>query len=453
MKNLKKYILGFVLMLISIPSIGQQTITVGYGETFESIANKYEITISDLLAANPGKNVCYAGMKIIIPQPSKSPVGDNNVSSPVIIYADSLLLVAKKLSSQGLYKKAIKIYDNLIDMNVRTPYAYAGRGECNFGLKKYKKAKADLNHAINSGKLVEIEKDWCEDALEDVEKAILAKRERRNAAWSKVGLAFAATAVAATAYVAASQTKTQNQSFQNPVPNQNPNLSRSDAAIAQTTAWEQQWRANNTAQLNQMSHNFVIQSKIQAEENSRQYMENLAKTRELIQSQAQMQTEFAFNKLNKWEEEFEKNAGRKPTEDEIDNYCQFNIPELYEARMQTKGMIGNYQPMTIDDNIITDKDKYKGKLTPEQYINSYRKWEHIAEKHFNSLTVLGGKYEDKNGNIKGYTGDTKSWGVTGISMNLRDAQREMRDIRLEAANYGVNIPISKWETVSPKVGY
>ena len=202
-----------------------------------------------------------------------------------------------------------------------------------------------------------------------------------------------------------------------------------------------------------MSHNFVIQSKIQAEENSRQYMENLAKTRELIQSQAQMQTEFAFNKLNKWEEEFEKNAGRKPTEDEIDNYCQFNIPELYEARMQTKGMIGNYQPMTIDDNIITDKDKYKGKLTPEQYINSYRKWEHIAEKHFNSLTVLGGKYEDKNGNIKGYTGDTKSWGVTGISMNLRDAQREMRDIRLEAANYGVNIPISKWETVSPKVGY
>ena len=203
-----------------------------------------------------------------------------------------------------------------------------------------------------------------------------------------------------------------------------------------------------------MSHNFVIQSKIQAEENSRQYMENLAKTRELIQSQAQMQTEFAFNKLNKWEEEFEKNAGRKPTEDEIDNYCKFNIPDLYEVRMQTKGMIGNYQPMTIDDNIITiDKDKYKGKLTPEQYINSYRKWEHIAEKHFNSLTVLGGKYEDKNGNIKGYTGDTKSWGVTGISMNLRDAQREMRDIRLEAANYGVNIPISKWETVSPKVGY
>ena len=453
MKNLKKYILGFVLMLISIPSIGQQTITVGYGETFESIANKYEITISDLLAANPGKNVCYAGMKIIIPQPSKSPVGDNNVSSPVIIYADSLLLVAKKLSSQGLYKKAIKIYDNLIDMNVRTPYAYAGRGECNFGLKKYKKAKADLNHAINSGKLVEIEKDWCEDALEDVEKAILAKRERRNAAWSKVGLAFAATAVAATAYVAASQTKTQNQSFQNSVPNQNPNLSRSDAAIAQTTAWEQQWRANNTAQLNQMSHNFVIQSKIQAEENSRQYMENLAKTRELIQSQAQMQTEFAFNKLNKWEEEFEKNAGRKPTEDEIDNYCKFNIPDLYEVRMQTKGMIGNYQPMTIDDNIITDKDKYKGKLTPEQYINSYRKWEQYAQNAVKNLTSGGYITKDDKGNIKGTSNYNyvNGIGYTGNQRSLSECQRNMKNIRLEAASYGVTIPISYWETAT--VGY
>lgn len=316
MKNLKKYILVFVLMLISIPSIGQQTITVGYGETFESIANKYEITIGDLLAANPGKNVCYAGMKIIIPRPSKSPVGDNDVSSPVIIYADSMLSVAKKLSSQGLYKKAIKIYENLIEMNVRTPYAYAGRGECNFGLKNYKKAKADLNHAINSGKLAEIEKDWCEDALEDVEKAILAKRERRKELWSNVGLPLVATAVAATAtaYVASEQRKMQNQSSQNPVPKQNSNLSQSDAAIAQTTAWEQQWRAQGTAQLNQITNQAMFQAQMTKERMDRAFKEEI-----------------------EWMSEFSKENGRQPTEYETDQWYAANYPDLLETRILARG--------------------------------------------------------------------------------------------------------------------
>ncbi len=337
-------------------------------------------------------------------------------------------------------------------MKVRTPYAYSGRGECYYNLKNYKSAKKDLLTAINSGQLAMIEKDWCEDALEDVEKELQAKRERRAKVWSNIGLTFAAAAaVTAATYAASEQAKMQNQRFQNPVPRTNPNLSQSDAAIAQTTAWEKQWRANNTAQLNQMTQNFLIQGKIQAEENSKQYVENMAKTRELIQSQARMQTEFAFKKLNKWEEEFEKNAGRKPTEDEIDNYCKFNIPELYEARMQTRGMTGNSQPITIGDDIITDdKNEYKGKLTPEQYKASYRKWEQYAQDAVKNLTFHGYVSKDKKGNMKGTSNHDYVNGLEYLSNQkmLHTAQHEMQKIRHEAEKYGVYIPQSSLETTN-----
>lgn len=374
MKNLKKYILGFVLMLISIPSIGQQTIIVGYGETFESIANKYDITISDLQAANSGKNVCYAGMKIIIPQPSKSPVGDNKVSSPVIIYADSLLLVAKKLSSQGLYKKAIKIYNNLIDMNVRTPYAYAGRGECNFCLKKYKKAKTDLNHAINSGKLAEIEKDWCEDALEDVEKAIVEKRERNNAIFSKIGLTFAATAaVAATAYVASEQAKMQNQYYQNSVSTSpvrsgegSSHLSNADRIIAQSNADIDSWRARSTVQLNQMTNQAMFHAQTTNERMNR-----------------------AFKEQIEWMGEFSKKNGRQPTEYETDQWYATNYPDLLETRILARGKM--YEESNGDDIKENEDSRTKTDYS--------KKFENRYSSGKQCISCLGsGKCQTCNGN-------------------------------------------------------
>lgn len=453
MNTLLRQIFFPILLLITIPMMGQQQKRiVGFGETFESIANMYEISLEELLNANPGKTYCYAGMEIVIPQPQINPIGKSDITSPVIIYADSLLFEAKALASSAQYKKAIKIYNKIIDMKVRTPYAYSGRGECYYNLKNYKSAKKDLLTAINSGQLAMIEKDWCEDALEDVEKELQAKRERRAKVWSNIGLTFAAAAaVTAATYAASEQAKMQNQRFQNPVPRTNPNLSQSDAAIAQTTAWEKQWRANNTAQLNQMTQNFLIQGKIQAEENSRQYVENMAKTRELIQSQARMQTEFAFKKLNKWEEEFEKNAGRKPTEDEIDNYCKFNIPELYEARMQTRGMMGNSQPISIENDIkIDEKNEYKGELSPEQYKASYRKWEQYAQDAVKNLTFHGYVSKDKKGNMKGTSNHDYVNGLEYLSNQkmLHTAQHEMQKIRHEAEKYGVYIPQSSLETTN-----
>ena len=59
MKYLFKSILFLTTLLTTIPLMGQQkTVIVGSGETFETIANKYGVSLAELQAANPKKKVC-----------------------------------------------------------------------------------------------------------------------------------------------------------------------------------------------------------------------------------------------------------------------------------------------------------------------------------------------------------------------------------------------------------
>lgn len=86
------------------------------------------------------------------------------------------------------------------------------------------------------------------------------------------------------------------------------------------------------------------------------------------------------------------------------------------------------------------------------YESQYRLWERRAESNYNSLTNLGSSYTSKTGKTSGSAGG-KLNGPTYIGMkrNLREAQKEMRNIRQKAAKAGVNIPQSRWETAT--VGY
>ena len=338
MKVLHNYILILLFLIIAVSAKGQQNVIVGYGETFESIANKYGISISELQAANPGKETCYAGMELIVPQPTVSPVGNSDVTSPVLWLADSLLLEAKSLNISGKNKKAIKLYNKILEMNVRTPYAYAGRGACYFSLKKYKKAKNDLRQAIYSDQLSPIERDWCEEALEDVEKEIQAKRERKSRIWGNIGLGLvAATAVAATAYVTSEQAKMQNQYYQNTMPayygEGSDHLRNADRIIAQSNANVNQMRAQQTAQLNQMTQNMMTSFQ-----------------------QMKLRNEQAFREELKWKAEFNKTNGRYPTEYETDRWYEANYPDLLNNRILARGkMYENMHPEEKNNDIDSGK--------------------------------------------------------------------------------------------------
>lgn len=431
MKIQVKLFLTCLFLQVVIPMMGQQdTIMVGYGETFETIANKYGITLSDLQATNPGMNKCYAGMEIVIPRPYKSPVGSSGISSPAVLYADSLLLSAKAKSAIGDYKKAIKLYNKVIDMNVRTPYAYAGRGECFFNLKKYKKAKSDLMTAISSDELAQIEKSWCKDALEDVEDELEARRQRRKQVWANIGLSVATAAAYTTAaYMASEQNRMQNQNFQSPVPSSyatgSDHLSRADQIIAQSNASINQMMARGNAQLNQMTQQTMVQAQMQKERMDQAFKEELA-----------------------WRAEFAEKNGRQATEYEVDQWYGAHYPDLLQNRIMARASMNSDD--SGDSNSNEMQDEYKGELSPDQYLAHYRKWEQYAEDAVRSLTSGGYTTKDNQGNIKGTSNSyyVKGVGYTGNQSRLRNCQEQMRKLRLEAAKYGVNIPQSKWETAS-----
>lgn len=68
---MKKFFLSFALMLASLSMSAQtgQSHTVQRGETIESVAKKYGISVGDLQQANPStRDFFYAGMKLVIPR-------------------------------------------------------------------------------------------------------------------------------------------------------------------------------------------------------------------------------------------------------------------------------------------------------------------------------------------------------------------------------------------------
>ena len=95
--------------------------------------------------------------------------------------------------------------------------------------------------------------------------------------------------------------------------------------------------------------------------------------------------------------------------------------------------------------------EYKGKLSPDQYQAAYRFYESSAQDYYRYLTMGGVREQDKNGNIQGKTvGQISGGNYTTWKQGLSQAQKEMKRIRQEAAQYGVIIQQSQWETATAR---
>lgn len=83
----------------------------------------------------------------------------------------------------------------------------------------------------------------------------------------------------------------------------------------------------------------------------------------------------------------------------------------------------------------------------DYYQTSYTRWEQHAMSTFNSLTTIGTQYTSKDGDIRGSVGDRGNIGnsTVQLKMNFYDIQKQMRNIRNEAAAKGINISQSQWE--------
>ena len=83
------------------------------------------------------------------------------------------------------------------------------------------------------------------------------------------------------------------------------------------------------------------------------------------------------------------------------------------------------------------------------YRNAYSRWEKIVSDTYNSLTLLGSR-SINDGSITGSIGDRGNPGgsTTSLKMSFIDQQKQMMKLRREAANCGVIINPSKWESAT-----
>lgn len=83
--------------------------------------------------------------------------------------------------------------------------------------------------------------------------------------------------------------------------------------------------------------------------------------------------------------------------------------------------------------------------------SQYRQWEERAKSNYNSLTNLGVQVKKNGKDISGSTGQSlSSSNYTQQKKALREAQREMKNIRQKASNKGIKITKSEYEDVVVK---
>ena len=96
-------------------------------------------------------------------------------------------------------------------------------------------------------------------------------------------------------------------------------------------------------------------------------------------------------------------------------------------------------------------DNSSSTVNEVSYREMYARWEKRAESIYTSLTNTGVRYKNKDGNKSGSTLQSWSGGkYVQMKKTLRDAQREMRNIRQKAAKNGIMITQSSWETADVK---
>ena len=83
--------------------------------------------------------------------------------------------------------------------------------------------------------------------------------------------------------------------------------------------------------------------------------------------------------------------------------------------------------------------------------SQYRQWESRAKANYNSLTNLGARAKKDGKDVGGTTGQSmSSSNYTSMKKSLREAQKQMKDIRQKASKKGIKINKSEYEDIVVK---
>lgn len=174
------------------------------GETWESIADLYDMTEYELKVMNPLFDECNIGLTLDIPVL----LSNEELTERLIVSQNTHYAKAEELYSAKNYPSAIKAYTRLIKSSQSSLLAYYKRGCAYYKCDKYKKAMNDFEYVLKhgGGKIY----PNVEENYNKAQRQVQRQREARARAWGN--LLQAGIQMANTYYAAKQQSEMRQQS-------------------------------------------------------------------------------------------------------------------------------------------------------------------------------------------------------------------------------------------------
>lgn len=143
-----RILLTFIILIeIGFAAFGETSVKVRRGDTWRSIASKYDIDPDELKLANGNIAECYLGMDVIIPDYLIEKARfqrEIQLESERQKELENLYERAERLENNGNLKEAKKIYDKILEID-QSAWAYYSRGWIQYNRKKWGDAISDFS--------------------------------------------------------------------------------------------------------------------------------------------------------------------------------------------------------------------------------------------------------------------------------------------------------------------
>ena len=451
MKKIFLILVSFVCVL----SQAQTQHMVRRGETPQTIAQKYNITVDQLFDANPAvRGYIHVGLSLNIPQNEmaksfNSNEPDNSNKSEIdnsSEYNSDLDKTVKELTEllkkQDIiddyweqassafkrkdYREAERLYSKVIELDSKDADAYFNRGACFYNRGKYKQAKENFYTSYN----LYTDGDSKEKARKLYKESEELQREKSQRVWgiaATVALAAAGTAVAVSE---AQQKGTAQQSFgyspayqssygNYSMPNTLSSSQYPESAALQ--AYSNQLMESSMREINKTQEITMITNQV--------LMENGVNPNS-VDDQAKLRAGF----VNHYKQSF----GINPSQEEIQKFMYDYQMIKYEVVLKMNN--------SDDDN--TDSENLPSSTSnSNKYQAEYDFYERLVRNSFSSIVAIGGveiKEDNKETRIKADS-HAPAGANQSLYFDIIENQKKMTEIRNEARRNGVKIIASEWE--------
>lgn len=202
------------LVAVSLSAWCQNTLqyVVQRGETMESVAQTFGVSLDEMKAANPDMELFYTGLQVNVPvkqvsSGTASQGSDAEYLTALSAYkadcevADNLFRAGQYRKAQKQYKTVIEQYSGVLPCND----ALYGNALCSYNREKWKSAIEDLSAVINCKDSSPSQRAHCKRMLAQAQELRDQQLENRANFWG--GLVMTAAQVGTAVAVAASQPK------------------------------------------------------------------------------------------------------------------------------------------------------------------------------------------------------------------------------------------------------